>query len=80
MRDLACGAPLVVELREPAILVCHPAGQELEGDRLIEREIVGAIHWADAAAPEQGDEPVATRDDGAWRKSRPAPASVWSPL
>ena len=44
-------------------------GQELQRDRLIEREVVGAVHLAHAAAAEQRDEPVAAGDDGARREA-----------
>ena len=53
VRHLARDAQLVVELREPAVVGGHAVGQELQRDRLIEGEIVGAIHFAHAAASEQ---------------------------
>jgi hypothetical protein len=36
----------------------HRGGQELEGDLLAEREVVGAIDFAHSAAAEQSDDPV----------------------
>ena len=76
VRHLARDAQLVVELRQAAIVGRDAAGQELQRDRLIERQVVGAIHFAHAAASEQGDEPIAAGDDragreGARRKGRP---------
>ena len=56
-------------------------GQELQRDRLIEREIVGAVHFAHAAAAEQRDQAVAAGDDGARAQAGSvtrAPAGVWS--
>jgi hypothetical protein len=60
VRHLARDAQLVVKLREPAVVGRHALREELQGDRLIEREIVGAIHFTHAAASEQGDEAVAS--------------------
>ena len=68
VRDLAGDAQLVVELRELRVVDRGAFRQELQGDRLIEREVVGAIHFAHAAASEQRHEPVAAGDDGAGRK------------
>jgi hypothetical protein len=39
--------------------------QELERDRLVEREVVGAVDLAHAAAAEQRDEPIPTGDNSA---------------
>jgi len=54
------------ELRQPTVVGGDAAGQEFQRDRLIEREVVGAIDFAHAAASEQGDQSVAGR-----RRSRP---------
>jgi hypothetical protein len=64
-------AQFVVEPREPAVVRRHAPGEELERDRLIEREIVGAIDFAHATASEQGDEAVAAGDDGSGREPAP---------
>ena len=69
VRHLARHAQLVVKLREPAVVVGGAAGQELQRDRLIEGEVVGAIHFSHAAAAEQRDQPVAAGDDGAGREA-----------
>jgi hypothetical protein len=80
LRDLPGGAHLVVELRQPR-LVDGAFGQELERDRLIERQIVGAIHLARAAAAEDADQAVAAVDDrpgreaGGRRRRRRPPGS-----
>ena len=50
----------------PAATACR---QELQRHRLIEREVVGAVDLAHAAAAEQRDEPVAAGDDGAGREA-----------
>ena len=65
VRHLARDAQLVVELRELRVVGRDAFGQELQGDRLIERQVVGAIHLAHAAAAEQRDQPVAAGDDRA---------------
>ncbi len=48
-----------------ASLAGDALGQELQRDRLIEREVVGAVHLAHAAAAEQRDQTIAAGDDGA---------------
>ena len=63
VRHLARRAQLVVELREVRRIAGDPFGQELQRDRLIERQIVGAIDFAHAAAAEQRDQPIAAGDD-----------------
>jgi hypothetical protein len=42
-------------------------GQELDGDRLIEREVVRAIHAAHATTSQQRDEASAAGDHGTGR-------------
>ena len=69
VRHLARDAQLVVELRERRVVDGGAFRQELQRDRLIEREVVGAIHLAHAAAAEQRHEAVAAGDDGAGRKT-----------
>ena len=72
VRHLARHAQLVVELREPGVARRHAVGQELQRDRLVERQVVGAVHLAHAAAAEQRHQPVAARDDGARRETPPS--------
>jgi len=48
--------------------VSRSAGQEFQRDRLIEREIIGAVDLAHPASPEQRDEPISTGDNGARRE------------
>ena len=69
VRDLARDAQLVVELRQPRVVGGDARREELQRDRLIEREIVGAVHLAHAAAAEQRDEAVAAGDNGAGRET-----------
>jgi hypothetical protein len=67
VRHLARDAQLGVELREPIGIGADACGQKLQRDRLIERQVVGAIDLAHAAAPKKRDEPVPARDDRARR-------------
>ena len=53
-----------------------PVRQELQRDRLVEREVVGAVHLAHAAASEQRDEAVAAGDDRAGREPIATAAGV----
>ena len=79
VRHLSRDAQLVVKLREPRRIGGGAIGQELQRDRLIEGEILGAIHFTHAAAPEQRDEAVAARDNGPGcqplRRGRARPAA-----
>ena len=43
--------------------------QELERDRLLEREVVGTVDLAHPAAAEERDQAIARRDDRAWREA-----------
>ena len=70
MRDLPRDAQLVVKLRQPLVVGRDAVRQELQRDRLIECEVLGAVHLAHAAAAEQGDETVAAGDDRAWGEGR----------
>ena len=63
MRDLTCGARLIAQARRQGGLV---AAQKLQRNGLAEREIVGAIDLAHAAATEQADDAVARPEKGAW--------------
>jgi len=58
-----------VELRELRVVDRRAFRQELQGDRLIECEVLGPVHFAHAAAPEQRHEPVAARNDGTGRET-----------
>jgi hypothetical protein len=60
MGDLARRADFVVELREADGIVLEAVGQELQGDRLAEPQIVGAVHLAHAALAEHRDDAIAT--------------------
>ena len=48
---------------------CDAGGQELQRDRLAERQVVGAVHLAHAAAAEQRDDAVAAGDDRPGREA-----------
>ena len=59
VRHLARDAHLVVELRERCGSLGDGRRQELQRDRLAEREVVGAVDLAHAAAADQADDAVA---------------------
>ena len=69
-------AHFVVELREARRIVRDVVGQELEGDRLSELEVVGAVDLAHAAAPERRDDAEAAGEDGARREAAPVGRST----
>ena len=68
VRDLARHPQLVVELAQPRVTRGHGLRQELQRHRLLEREILGAVHLAHPAAPKQGDHSIAAGNDGAGRE------------
>ena len=45
------------------------AGQELQGDRVVERQIVGAVHLAHAAPAEHRDQAITPGNHRAWRET-----------
>ena len=69
VRHLARDAQLAVELREARGVGGDAVGEELERDRLPEREIVGAVDLAHAAAAEERDQAVARGDDRSRREA-----------
>src|SRR4029078_11246898 len=69
VRDLAGGAQLVVELRELVRVGADPLGKELEGDRVIECEVVSAVDLAHPAPAQQRNETIAAGDNGARREA-----------
>jgi hypothetical protein len=69
VRHLTRDAQLVVELRQPGGVMRHAFGEKLQRDGLIEREILGSIHVAHAAAAEQRHEPVPAGQHGARNES-----------
>ena len=77
MGDLAGRAHLVVEPIAPAGVVGQGLGQELEGHRLAEPQVVRAVDLAHAAAAEQGDDAVAVGEQRA--RARSAAAGVARP-
>jgi len=70
--DLAGDAQLVVELGEARGVGGDPLGQELERNRLVEGEVVGAVDLAHTAAAEQRDQAIARRDHRPGREPRRA--------
>ena len=58
VRHLAGDAQLVVELRRRCRVARRALGEEFQSDRMVEREILGAVHLAHAAFAEQRDEAV----------------------
>jgi hypothetical protein len=62
---LASDAELGVKLRETIAVGGDSGRQELERDRLVERQVVGAVNLAHSAAAEKRDEAVASGDDRA---------------
>ena len=59
--DLPCDSQLVVELREPCSVGGDAGRQEFQGDRLIQRQVVGAVHLAHPAAAQQRHQAIASR-------------------
>ena len=57
-----------MELGEAGRVLVDRFGQELQGDRLAELEVVGAIDLAHAAAAEERHQPIASGDDRASRQ------------
>ena len=70
MGHLARDADLVMQARQTVRAVGHVFGQELESHRLTELEILGPIHVAHAAAPEEADDPVAAGEHRAGNEPR----------
>ena len=65
MRHLPGDAHFVAEAVERLRVVRRGLGQKLERDRLVERQVVGAINFAHAALSEQGDDAVAAAQQNA---------------
>ena len=63
--DLAGEADFIFEAFEPGLVLAEEGGEELEGDGLVEGDVVGAVDLAHAAAAEEFDDAVAACDDGA---------------
>ncbi len=63
VRDLPGHAHLAVEAREALPVLVEAVGQELEGDRLLELQVVGAVDLAHPAPADQPDDPVAAGQD-----------------
>ena len=65
VRDLPGHPDLAVEAGEPLAVRVEAVGQELEGDRLLELQVVGAVDLAHPAAAEEPDDAVAAGQDRA---------------
>jgi hypothetical protein len=68
MRHLACDADFVAEAREGTLTQMGRI-EELEGDSLIEDQIVSAIDLAHPAAAEEPEHAIAPGEHGAGRKA-----------
>src|SRR5205814_9461349 len=55
-------ADLVAESFERLLVVRHGFGEKLERDRLVEREVVGAVDLAHPALPEHGNNSIASAE------------------
>ena len=64
VRDLPGHPHLAVEAREPLAVRVEAVGQELEGDRLLELQVVGAVDLAHPPAADEPDDAVAAGQDG----------------
>ena len=73
VRDLARDAHVVVESCQRRRVGRRRCRQELQGDRLPERQVIGAIHLAHSTAAEEPDDAVTTGEDGARGSGR----AVW---
>jgi len=62
--DLSGKADLCAEAREAGGVGREVGRQELQRNRLAEGQVVRAVHLAHAAAPGEGDDPVAAGQDG----------------
>ena len=62
VRNLARDAKLVVELGKTIGICRNVVGKELQGDRLIERQVIGAIHLSHAPSTEQRHQTIASGD------------------
>jgi hypothetical protein len=63
VRHLASDAQLVVKLRQVFGVGGDAFREELQRDRLLERQVVGAVDLAHAAPAQQGNQSIAPRDD-----------------
>ena len=69
MRHLPRDAQFGVKLGQPIGVGGDAGGQELQGHGLVERQIVGAVHLAHAAAAEHRDEAISPGNYGARREA-----------
>jgi hypothetical protein len=61
--DLARDPDLVVEPREPRGVARETRRQELQRDRLVQLQVVGAVDFAHTTPAQQADDPVALAHD-----------------
>ena len=69
VRDLACDPDLVQEPREARRVHGQPFGQELEGDRLPQLQVVGAVDLSHSPLAQQLHDAVAPAEDGAGQEA-----------
>jgi hypothetical protein len=75
VRDLARHADLAVKALQALGVALERAGQELEGDRLLELQVVRAVDLAHPAAAEETDDAVALAEHRAGREPLPRPGA-----
>ena len=75
VRDLARHTDLAVEALQALGVALERAGQELEGDRLLELQVVRAVDLAHPAAAEETDDAVALAEHRAGREPLPRPGA-----
>ena len=68
MRNLARDADFVAEARQSGFIAGHACGQKFERDRLLQRQVVGAVDLAHSAFAEQRDDAIALREQSPGRK------------
>jgi len=66
MRDLPRDADLLAKAGQVAGVSRDALGQELQRDRMIQLEVIGAVNLAHAAAPQQTNDPIARSQARAW--------------
>ena len=76
VRDLPRHASLVVEAAEPLGILAQRGGQELEGHRLPEHEVLRAVHLAHATPAQQLDHAIPIQQQGP--REEPPAIDGWS--
>jgi hypothetical protein len=66
---LASDAQFAVKLSEPFRIGRDAGREEFQGDRMVQCQVVGAIHFAHPAAAEHRDEAIAPGNQGSGRET-----------